>query len=277
MSSERGGVGKVSLLRMRSVKGTAWCVSVRTSQILDMAVTLAPDSPWKRSASPRYENQRNKPVIFSSWIHHPYTYQALITLQNMYMERYFIIPPSRQPCLGKTKLAVCNCTQIIILWHKILRNIIITASYLFAIKSTLLLCPCSYMDAYDHAECTTLVFSILPQLGKIVVDLGIVLTSFQIFTFDQVLDTFLHDTGLWIEERELRQNLGKKLLMLECLTGLHDANNGGFDGNGAVFLNPFLVHGGIQGRHRDSDLAKVRRELLVRHERIGGIDLVASG
>mmetsp|Transcript_26226 Transcript_26226/g.61500 ORF Transcript_26226/g.61500 Transcript_26226/m.61500 type:complete len:171 (-) Transcript_26226:2217-2729(-) len=110
-----------------------------------------------------------------------------------------------------------------------------------------------------------------------VVDLGIVLTSFQIFTFDQVLDTFLHDTGLWIEKRELRQNLGKKLLMLECLTGLHDANNGGFDGNGAVFLNPFLVHGGIQGRHRDSDLAKVRREFLVRHERIGGIDLVASG
>ena len=74
-----------------------------------------------------------------------------------------------------------------------------------------------------------------------IVCVSIVGASFKIFSVNQSLNSFLHNTRIWVEKRQLRQHLRKQLLMLQGLSGLHNADNGGLNSNGSILLDSLRV------------------------------------
>ena len=74
-----------------------------------------------------------------------------------------------------------------------------------------------------------------------IICVSIVRASFKIFTVNQSLNSFLHNTRIWVEKRQLRQHLRKQLLVLQGLSGLHNADNGGLNSNGSILLDSLRV------------------------------------
>ena len=113
-------------------------------------------------------------------------------------------------------------------------------------------------------------------LGEVVVLVGIVLGAFEVLSVDESLDSLFDCTGVGLEKGQLREDLGDELLVLEGLVSLHDTDDGSLDGDGTVLLDALGVVGGIEGGHRDTELAHVAAELGVGLEAVGGVDLVAG-
>mmetsp|Transcript_8776 Transcript_8776/g.25247 ORF Transcript_8776/g.25247 Transcript_8776/m.25247 type:complete len:508 (-) Transcript_8776:1019-2542(-) len=114
------------------------------------------------------------------------------------------------------------------------------------------------------------------SLREVIVDVGVVLASLEVFTLDQGLNALLDNARVGVEEGELRQHFRQQLLMLQRFSGLHDAHDGCLDGDGSVLLHLLGVDGRVKGRHRDADLAHVAREFGIGLELVGRVDLVAG-
>lgn len=62
-----------------------------------------------------------------------------------------------------------------------------------------------------------------------IVDLGIVSTTLEVFSFDESLNAFLDNAWLGLEKRKLGENLRNQLLMLQGLSSFHDSYDGSLD------------------------------------------------
>ena len=92
-------------------------------------------------------------------------------------------------------------------------------------------------------------------LRQVPVDACVVLVALEVLAVNQTFDALLDDLGVRLEERQLREDLAHQLLMRQRLARLHDAHDGGLDGQGTVLFHAFTVVAFLERRHRNADLA----------------------
>ena len=112
------------------------------------------------------------------------------------------------------------------------------------------------------------------NLGEILIKIRVGRIAFEELAFNEILDALFDGFRIWLEQGELLDHLSDELLMLEEFLGLHDANNSGFDGEGAVFLDLALIVGFLGASHGrwNSHLPCRYSERLVHSDDVGALD-----
>ena len=78
------------------------------------------------------------------------------------------------------------------------------------------------------------------DLSQVDVELAVMVRYFDVFSFNQSLDSFVYDNGRRLETFiQLLHNLCDKLIVIELFPGLHDPHDAGFNLVFSVFIHLF--------------------------------------
>mmetsp|Transcript_2023 Transcript_2023/g.6134 ORF Transcript_2023/g.6134 Transcript_2023/m.6134 type:complete len:242 (-) Transcript_2023:1654-2379(-) len=113
--------------------------------------------------------------------------------------------------------------------------------------------------------------------GEVAVGVRSVGVALEVLAVDEGLDAALDELWVGTEEGELGEDLGEELLVGEGFACLHDPDDGGLDGDGAVLLDALGVVALVEIGHGDADLAHLAGEGGVDDEGVGVLDGVCGG